>query len=435
MKKYISLVLIIAIIAIYIPPVSAQITNNLERIQGWSQDIDTLMSLIKREHYIYRTQPLPEIMIKKSIELKKYIAQYSDERMLGELEKLNFYVHDGHSYILPLSEKVLAYYMPLQFYIFKDGVYIIDAEDPYNYLIGAQVISINGIAVNKLIRDMNGYIHQDNQFTVKWFAPSILRFRGVYESYGLTAGSKNISVEVQERSKTSKSIIKLNFIPASQFHGIPKLQPSHLKNHNTVPLYLSNVSDNFWFKSLYEKRVLYFQFNQVENKENETLASFSKTLDDTLKQNEPQLLLIDVRHNNGGNLNLLDPLVTVIKNFEKNNPKSKIIVITGRNTFSAAQVFISLINKETHAEFAGEPSSSKPNFVGEGNYIRLPWSAAMGSISNKYHETIPGDKRKWIEPTYTILLSSRQYFNNEDPVLDFILHRFNQLNNTLSRFK
>ena len=98
-------------------------------------------------------------------------------------------------------------------------------------------------------------------------------------------------------------------------------------------------------------------------------------------------------------------------------------MITGRNTFSAAQVFISLVNRDTHALFAGEPSSSSPNFVGEGNYITLPYSGAMGSISNKYHEQIPGDKRLWIQPDFPITLSSTQYFNNEDPVLNFILEK------------
>ena len=82
------------------------------------------------------------------------------------------------------------------------------------------------------------------------------------------------------------------------------------------------------------------------------------------------------------------------------------------------------MNKETHALFAGEPSASSPNFVGEGNYISLPYSGAMGSISNKYHETIPGDTRKWIEPDYPVLLSSAEYFKNEDPVLEFILKKF-----------
>ena len=139
-----------------------------------------------------------------------------------------------------------------------------------------------------------------------------------------------------------------------------------------------------------------------------------------MQRTKPTLFIIDVRHNNGGNLELLPPLVDVIKKFENINPGSKIVVISGRNTFSAAQVFISLLNKDTHALFAGEPSSSSPNFVGEGNYISLPYSGAMGSISNKYHETIPGDKRKWIEPVYPVTLSSTAYFKNQDPVMEFI---------------
>ena len=113
-----------------------------------------------------------------------------------------------------------------------------------------------------------------------------------------------------------------------------------------------------------------------------------------------------------------------IINFEHNRPDAKIVILTGRNTFSAAQIFISLMNKNTHALFAGEPSSSKPNFVGEENYSMLPWSGAIVSISNKYHESIPGDKREWIAPDYPVLLSSKEYFRNQHPVLDFILKKF-----------
>jgi len=67
------------------------------------------------------------------------------------------------------------------------------------------------------------------------------------------------------------------------------------------------------------------------------------------------------------------------------------------------------------------PSSSSPNFVGEGNYILLPYSGAMGSISNKYHEQIPGDKRLWIQPDLPVTLSSAEYFVNDDPVVDLLL--------------
>jgi len=84
-----------------------------------------------------------------------------------------------------------------------------------------------------------------------------------------------------------------------------------------------------------------------------------------------------------------------------------------------------LINKETKALFAGEPSSSSPNFVGEeGNTIMLPWSGAIGNISNRYHENIPGDKRKWIQPDMYVTLSSKAYFENRDPVMEYIRKKF-----------
>lgn len=393
-----------------------------ERIKGWSSDIDTMLSLMRTQHYVYRSKPLPPQLLTDAKNLKTKIDQYSDERMLGELERLMFYMHDGHSYILPVARNVNSYYLPVQFYIFSDGVYIIDANEPYKGLIGCKVETINGIAVNKLIDDMNSYIHHDNKYTIIWFAPSVLRFRGIYEQYGLKAGAANAEMLLTDKNK--KSITQaVSFIPATDFSGIPKLIPSQIAGNIPPPLYLTKVPDNYWFTTLQEKQTLYFQFNQVMDKDDETLAAFALKLDSALQIIKPKLFIIDVRHNNGGNAGLLPPLVDAIKKFEHQNANSKIVIITGRNTFSAAQIFIALINKETHALFAGEPSSSSPNFVGEGNYITLPYSGAMGSISNKYHETIPGDKRKWIEPNYPVSLSSTEYFKNADPVLELILNK------------
>jgi hypothetical protein len=401
---------------------TAQDSPRQERIKGWQSDIDSLLTIMKTQHYVYRSKPLPKQLLIKAADLKTKVAGFSDERMLLELERLAYYMHDGHSYILPVARKVQTVYMPIQFYLFSDGVYIIDADEPYKNLIGCKVLSIHGVGIDRLVNDMNGYVHQDNQYTVKWFAPSILRFRGIYELYGLAPGAADISLNLVDQNKNNMTR-KVSFIPANDFHGIPKLFSSRLANNSSVPLYLSQVQNNFWFTHLLDHKQIYFQFNQVEDKENESLASFGKRLDSILQTEKPRLLIIDVRHNNGGNLDLLKPLIDGLKHFEQENPTSKMIIITGRNTFSAAQVFISLMNKDTHALFAGEPSSSSPNFVGEGNYILLPWSGAMGSISNKYHESIPGDHRQWIAPDFPVTLSSQAYFNNQDPVMELILKK------------
>jgi hypothetical protein len=101
--------------------------------------------------------------------------------------------------------------------------------------------------------------------------------------------------------------------------------------------------------------------------------------------------------------------------------ETRIYVVMGRNTFSAAQVFLARMNRETNARFAGEPSSSRPNFVGEESMVQLPWSGAIGSISDRYHETIPGDTREWIAPSIRYDPSARDYFANRDLLLEMVL--------------
>jgi hypothetical protein len=199
------------------------------------------------------------------------------------------------------------------------------------------------------------------------------------------------------------------------------LLPSKVPGAPEVPLYLKNVPKNFWFTSLGADGPLYVQFNQVEDASDETLAAFAGRLGKTLASQPPRTLIVDVRHNNGGNLDLLSPLVAALHNYESSRRDARIYVLMGRNTFSAAQVFLGRMDRETNARFAGEPSSSRSNFVGEENPVQLPWSGAIGSISNRYHETIPGDTREWIAPIIRYNPSARDYFANKDPLLEMVL--------------
>ena len=61
--------------------------EDLERVKGWQSDIDLLLKLMKEQHYVYRSQPLPAELLAKAIDLKENAAGFSDERMLTELEK------------------------------------------------------------------------------------------------------------------------------------------------------------------------------------------------------------------------------------------------------------------------------------------------------------------------------------------------------------
>ena len=399
--------------------------SQTNRTENWIKDIDYLIAEIKKQHYVYKNKELPREMVSQTENLKKHLAAYSDERMLIELERLMYHLGDGHSYILPLGSKLTeSHFLPLRFYEFSDGMFVVEADDLRAHLVGMKVKKIAGVTPEKYMREMVTFISQDNPMGAKWIGPFFMGFRGMLESYNLPQGASEASIVFADKQGRSFAE-KVPFVPAVIRGGLPKMSAPKDTPTDKIPLYLSNVAENFWLKYFPEKKTIYFQFNQVQNSERETLAAFSNRLDAELKARKPRLLIIDVRHNNGGNGNLTPPLINVLKTFEQTR-QGKIVIITGRNTFSATQIFISRVDKETNARFAGEMSSSKPNFVGEENEVVLPYSGARGSISNRYHENIPGDTRPWIEPDLKILLSSKDYFENRDPVLEAVFEKYAQ---------
>jgi hypothetical protein len=313
--------------------------------------------------------------------------------------------------------------LPLQFYQFSDGLFVVGADNGYERWLGRRLVRLGPVNVSDAMTRIADYISRDNPMGLKWVGPLFFRFRGTLEVLGLEPAAREVALAFDtENGKVAEE--KIPFVPAPQFRGVPKLGPPKLSGTAAPPLYLTDVETPYWIRELPDEKALYFQFNQVMNGPQENLRTFAQRLGKILNERPPQLLIVDVRHNNGGHAELRFPLVDVLKSFEGSNAKARLVVITGRNTFSAAQIFIAHVNHQTKAIFAGEPSSSKPNFVGEENEVILRFSGARGSISNRYHETIPGDQRIWIEPEVKVELSSGDYIANRDPVLQEVLERF-----------
>jgi hypothetical protein len=76
----------------------------------------------------------------------------------------------------------------------------------------------------------------------------------------------------------------------------------------------------------------------------------------------------------------------------------------------------------THAVFAGEPSASSPNFIGEDAAVTLPFSKVMVSISTRYHQGNSSNPWAFIAPTIPAELSSKDFFANRDPILEAVIN-------------
>jgi hypothetical protein len=187
------------------------------------------------------------------------------------------------------------------------------------------------------------------------------------------------------------------------------------------PLHQKYRRSPYWFEYLPESKTVFFQYNAVRNDSAEPLEKFCERLFRFVNENAVEKLVIDLRWNQGGNNFLNAPLIHGLIRCEKINKTGKLFVIIGRKTFSAAMCCATQIERHAAAIFVGEPTGSRPNFVGESIPVSLPYSKMQGTISDLYWQnSVAMDYRPWIAPTLYAPPSFELYRAKRDPAMEAI---------------
>ena len=394
--------------------------GNITRSEGWAFDLDYLIEEAQRMHAGPERPAFSEEFEKLAGFIRSRLATLSDDQVLTHMMRLVALLGDGHSAIYrPDPETSLDFNtatLPYKFYLFPEGLYIVDGADEWDAHAGHRVVKLGSLDAATVLERMSEYRGVDNPMTWKWMGPQfyvgrLLMLRAI----GATTTDDRITVTLEAPDGRQFQ---------EEVPGGPYSFPRKLRPYRAIepPLYLSRVDTNFWMQQFSESSALYFQFNRVRDTDDETIEAFAGRLHTALQAKDVNTLIVDVRHNNGGNNSLVTPLVRTIVAFDVADPEHRIVVLTGRNTFSACQNFINRLERWTDAEFAGEPSSSSPNFVGEETNLLLPFSRVRGSISTLYwQDSDPGDERAWIGMDFPVELSTKDYFAGRDPVLQAVL--------------
>jgi hypothetical protein len=350
--------------------------------------------------------------------VRRQIDELSDEQMLLAIDPLLVVLGDGHSHRGNRGNVPASPRLPLQFYFFTDGLYVIDAAEPYRDLIGCRVERFGQVATADVEKRLESVVSRDNPMGIRSVGPLLLVDTARLASLGIIEAAGPVTLAVTDRDGQVR-IAKV--APAEGFRLQQKLFASKLSGAPAPPLYLARVDENLWFERLADSDALFVQFNQVVNQQGRQLADVAKSLRQRLAEHPPKALIVDLRHNGGGNTYFYAPLLKTILFYELLQPEGKVFVLIGRSTFSAAQNFTNDVDRLTDAIFVGEPTGSRPNFAGESTQVVLPYSGVGLSISTRIHaHAYATDRRIWIAPDVAAELSSAAYFANRDPALEAI---------------
>ena len=401
-----------------------------DRDAGWRYDVEFLVREARRLHAAPGRQAFSDRFARRAEELVEALPDLTDDQVLAEMMLLAAALEDGHSVVYgPDPDTPLAFdgaSLPFKFYLFPDGLYVVDGHGEWTDHSGSRVVSFGDVPAEEVLERMAAYRGVDNPMTWTWMGPQFyVRRVGLLREVGAAQAGAPVEL-VLATPEGEETRIR---VEGGDYPLVRKLRPSPAATGET-PLYLTRVDANYWMTPLADhvphttaaaEGALYLQFNQVRDDARESLAAFSARLREELATGDYTTLVVDVRHNNGGNNGLLRPLVRALVEFDA-SPEHRVFVVTGRNTFSAAQNFINRVERLVDAVFVGEPSSSSPNFTGEESDVLLPYSRLRASISSRYwQDSDPGDDRPWIAPHVPVELTAEEYFTGVDPALEAIL--------------
>lgn len=391
---------------------------DMTREEAWANDLHYLQKRIVEMHYALDDVISEDDFNTLFDELISSISTLSDEQMVVEIMKIMGSLGHGHNFIIPTSPEVGALKkLPIQIYQFNDGMFIVDAAEEFEQWIGYQVLSIGNTPIEKALEKTNTVNARDNDIQTLWLGPYFLVMPDVLKGLGIIENEDQVTFTLRNTEGKSE---KLTMEPRNwNFTGFPKIPPI---KKGLQPLYLSKMDDIFWYESILEDHAIYVQFNSVQNKNDKSLDDFTLEIKNEIDQKETQFLILDLRHNSGGNGAIRNHMLNLSVQFEAKNPEGKTFVLMSRRTYSAAQNLLTEIATQTNAILVGEPSSSRPSFIGEAGWFRLPYSGLLGIIASQFHKSSEAeDFRNWIAPHIPVTLSSTDYFSGKDKALEIIM--------------
>jgi hypothetical protein len=356
-------------------------------------------------------------------DIRRRLPRLARHQVIVEGMRLAAAIGDGHTSVSPWRDPVGFHTLPVSLYRFADGYYVRAATREQATLLGTRVTHVGGVPIDSAEKLIAPLIGRDNDMGVLMYAPILMVMPEVLHAVGLSGDPQRaeLTVEVAGRPRTA------TLGSAGPFPDLSGRADKwwsaregwvDLRDGAAEPLWLSRLTEAYWFSYVPEGELLYCQLNEIQERGESLDAFFARALAAADSLNARRFVL-DLRHNGGGNGDLNRAIVRALLR-SRFDERGQLFVITSRRTFSAAQMLICDLESWTFPIFVGEPSASRSNHYGDSALLVLPNQQITVRVSTLWWQWDPRDTRPWIAVNRAAPLTVDAYRTGRDPALEAI---------------
>jgi hypothetical protein len=343
-----------------------------------------------------------------------------DELLVGILRLIALLgPRNGHTGIFPLDPANTSelHLYPLRLYSFADGVFVVDEAGDLG-VVGARLVAIAGIPLPRILELVRPLVPHDNASSLRGLAPHFALVAEVLDGLGIADASRPVDFTF-ERPGGMQATVALSAVTAGAYRAA---FPDALHGHYPAilpaaprPLYLASSAKAFWTRTLAHGHALVVGYNVVAPPPESVLRTIARFV----ASPRFRRVVVDVRLNGGGDNTTYSPLLGLLASKRVNRP-SRLYLLIGRATFSAAANFTADLDRDTRATMVGEPTGGGVETYGDVDSLLLPSTGWSLNVATRYHDRRrgPRDRRLAVAPDIRVDLTSADYFAGRDPVLE-----------------
>lgn len=361
------------------------------REERWIQDVDYLAAELPRLHpNLFFQTPRGEFDAVVAA-VRTAAATARDHEVVAGLMRIAAVAHDGHTTVWRWRG---FRYLPLALTRLADGLYVTAASEPLRAALGLRVVAVGDVEVAALEARAEPFVSHENDAWLRVRLAELLAIPEMLHVLGATSDPAAVRFRFQAPDGTPVELEVSALATPAQLVDLTTASGA------TLPLHQQRTGENYWLTLVEGSRTLYLQYRRCQNG-SEPFGSMADRAFGLLDGGAAERLVVDVRHNGGGDSRVDDRLIEGLQGRPAWRQRGRLYCLIGGETFSSGMWTADDLRK-LGAVLVGSPTGGKPNSYGNNSTLQLPNSLLQVSYSTRHYQLISGSDPPWLAPELAV---------------------------------